>query len=320
MADDWQVLLPRAIDPAGPEILAPFGTCTSLAEYDTREDLLADVGRFDAAIVRTLEVDADLLDRADRLRVVAKHGAGLDNVDGPAATDHGVIVCNTPGANARSVAEHAVLLLLAVRRNLRSADRHVRAGGWDRAAHAGHEVAGDALGLLGFGDIAREVADLVRGFDLSVLAFDPYLPDGAFPEHVERVDDAIDLFDAADAVSVHTPLTEGTHHAVSTRELEALGREGVLVNTSRGGVVDQDSLADALESGTIAGAGLDVFESEPPSPEDPLLERNDVVVTPHVGGVTGAALRRMAERAARNVRTVHEGDVPDSAVNLDAVE
>ena len=320
MADDWRVLLPREIDPAGPDLLSSFASCTSLAEYADRAELLADVHRFDAAIVRTLEVDADLLGRVDRLRVVAKHGAGLDNVDVDAATARGVLVCNTPGANARSVAEHALLLLLAVRRSLRSADRHVRAGGWDRADHAGHEVAGDALGLLGFGDIAEEVAELARGFDLSVLAYDPYLPEGAFPDHVERVHDPIGLFGAADAVSVHTPLTDETRHAVSTRELEALGPNGVLVNTSRGAVVDEDALVRALEAGTIAGAGLDVFESEPPSPDDPLLDRDDVVLTPHVGGVTGAALRRMSVAAADNVRMVYEGDVPDSAVNPEAVE
>lgn len=320
MPQDWQVLLPRSIDSAGPESMRDFAACTGMDEYPSVDDALDDIGRYDAVIVRVAELDADVIDDADNLKIISKHGAGLDNVDIWAATERDIAVSNTPGANARSVAEHAVALLFAVRRNVPTADRHVRDGGWDRATFAGHELDGDTLGLLGCGAIAREAASLALGVGLSVLAYDPYIPDDVIPEGVERVESAADLFEASDAVSVHVPLTDETRHAVSADELEALGPDGVLLNTSRGPIVDQEALVEALRDGTVAGAGLDVFESEPPDADDPLFDRDDVVVTPHVGGVTDGALRRMSERAAANVRTVYDGGLPDSTVNAEAFE
>lgn len=320
MTERWRVLVPRHVDPSAPERIAAFAECTPIDEYADVEAARADVGRYDAILLRgELTIDAELLARAGRLQVVAKHGTGLDNVDVDAATDAGVLVCNTPGANSRSVAEHALLLLLAVRRGLRAADAHVREGGWDRGTHAGREVRGDALGVVGFGEIGSRVADLARGFGLPVLAYDPYLDDDAFPGHVERLSELSALFERADAVTLHTPLTDETRHLVSTAELEALGPDGVLLNTARGPVVDEAALVDALDAGTIAGAGLDVYAAEPPV-DSPLLDRDDVILTPHVAGVTRESLRRVAERAAGNVRTVYEGGVPHSTVNPEAIE
>jgi len=315
MYEAWNVLIPNEIDPSGPDSIADFARCMGMDEYGSEEAALADIGRYDAVIVRVAHLDAAVIDRADRLKVIAKHGAGLDNVDVEAASDRDIVVCNTPGANARSVAEHAVALLFGVRRTLRPADSHVRSGGWDRAAFTGHELAGDTLGLFGFGAIAREVADLVRGMDQTVLVYDPYVPPDDMPPRIERVETLSKLFDRADAVSIHAPLTSETRGAVSTAELAALGERGVLVNTSRGAVVDESALVEALNEGAVAGAGLDTFESEPPGEYHPLYDRDDVLLTPHVGGVTDAALARMSQRAAANVRTVYEGGVPESTVN-----
>jgi len=320
MSDTWNVLLPSAIDPSGPESIADFAQCTSIDEYEGVDAALGDVGRYEAVITRTARLDAAVIDRADRLRVIAKHGAGLDNVDIEAASRRGIVVCNTPGANARSVAEHAVGLLFAVRRNLRSADRHVRSGGWNRGAFAGHELTGDTLGLFGFGAIAREVADLATGMGQTVLTYDPYVSDDEIPARVDRVAEFQELFARSDAVSIHAPLTGETRHAVSTDELTALGEDGVLVNTSRGPIVDESSLVDALETGALGGAGLDTFAEEPPGENHPFYDRDDVLLTPHVGGVTDQALARMSQRAARNVRTVYEGGIPESTVNRAAVE
>ncbi len=315
MSSTWEVLLPREIDPSGPESIADFAACTGMDEYASYEAALADIDRYDAVIVRVASLDADVIDRADRLQVVAKHGTGLDNVDIEAASSSGVVVCNTPGANARSVAEHAVALLFAVRRNLRTADRHVRSGGWDRGAFTGHELAGDTIGLFGFGAIARETAALVDGLGQTALAYDPYVADDDVPSHVERVGELSELFARSDAVSLHAPLTPETRHAVSTEELATLGERGVLVNTSRGPIVDEEALVEALETGTVDGAGLDTFEAEPPGEDHPLYGRDDVLLTPHVGGVTDQALARMSRRAAANVRTVYEGELPASTVN-----
>jgi len=320
MDERWNVLLPEQINPSGPAAIADFATCSGMDEYASTEAALADIARFDAVIVRVASIDAAVLERADRLKVIAKHGTGLDNVDVEAASRRNVVVCNTPGANARSVAEHAVALLFGVRRNLRSADSHVRDGQWNRGAFTGRELTGDTLGLFGFGAIAREVSDIAQGIGQTVLTYDPYVPDDDIPARVERVESLHDLFEQSDAVSVHAPLTDETAHAVSTVELSALGANGVLINTSRGPVVDESALLDALQDGSLAGAGLDTFESEPPGDDHPLFDRDDVLLTPHLGGVTEQALERMSERATANVRTVYEGGLPDSTVNGDAID
>ncbi len=315
MATEWEVLLPTRIDPTGPESIAEFARCTGIDEYGSREAALEEIDRYDAVIVRTAALDADVIERAERLRVIAKHGSGLDNVDVAAASRRGIVVCNTPGANAQSVAEHAIALLFGVRRHLHTADEHVRSGGWERSEFTGHELAGDALGLLGFGAIAERTAALARGIGMAVLAFDPYLDDDRFPEGVERVETVSNLFDRSDAVSVHVPLTDGTRGSVSTDELAALGENGVLINTARGAIVEETALVEAIEDGTLAGAGLDTFASEPPGEDHPLYDRDEVLLTPHVGGVTEQALVRMSRRAAANVRTVYEGGLPESTVN-----
>lgn len=315
MPNEWNVLLPKEIDQSGPESIVDFADCTGMDEYSSYESALDDIDRYDAVIVRVAPLDDDVIDRADKLQVIAKHGAGLDNVDIDAASERGIVVCNTPGANARSVAEHAVALLFGVRRNLRTADSHVRAGEWERGAFAGHELTGDTLGLFGFGAIAQVVSDLVQGLEQTVLAFDPYAADDKVPSSVERVDELLELFERSDAVSIHVPLTSETRHAVSTPELAALGERGVLINTARGPIVDEAALVEALEAGEISGAGLDTFEEEPPGGGHPLYDQDNVLLTPHVGGVTDEALARMSQQAADNVRTVYEGGLPTSTVN-----
>ncbi len=319
MTTKWEILLPKGIDPSGPASIADIATCTGIDEYDSEAAALDDIGRYDAVILRSASIDADVIDRADRLRVIAKHGAGLDSVDIEAASRRNIAVCNTPGANARSVAEHAISLLFALRRNVRTADRHVRSGEWDRAAYTGRELTGDTLGLFGFGAIARETAELAHGMGQAVCTYDPYVSDEDVPARVRRVDSLAALFDRSDAVSIHVPLTEETHHAVSAAQLAALGEDGVLINTARGSIVDEDALLEILETDALGGAALDTFEAEPPGPNHPLYDRDDVLLTPHVGGVTHEALERMSRRATANVRTVYEGGLPQSTVNREAL-
>lgn len=318
MTDSWQVLLPPEIDSSGPQSLAAVATCTGMDEYDSIEAALDDIARYDAVIVRVAELDADVIERADRLKVIAKHGSGLDNVDIDAATERGIVVCNTPGVNARSVAEHAIALLFGVQRNLHTADRHVKNGGWSRGAYSGRELDGDTLGLMGYGSIAVETSRLAEGIGLDVVVYDPH-HDESIRDGVVRVRSLTELFERADAVSLHVPLTDETRGSVSTDQLDALGETGVLINTARGGVIDEGALVDALETDAIAGAGLDTLRSEPPRPDHPLLDDDRVLVTPHVGGVTVEALTRMSEGAAANVRTVYEGGIPESTVNREGL-
>ena len=319
MSAPWQILLPPQIDPAGPESITDFAECTGMDDYESVAAALDDIARYDAVIVRVADLDREVIERARNLKVIAKHGSGLDNVDIEAASENGIVVCNTPGVNSRSVAEHAIALQFAVRRNLAAADRHVRAGGWDRSAFVGYELQDNTLGLMGFGSIAHETAAIARGIGLDLAIYDPHSSEADLPTDAERVHDLTELFAVADAVSLHVPLVEGTYHAVSTAEFEALGEHGILINTSRGGVVDKDALLEALNSDTIAGAGIDNFEDEPPGANHPIYDHDEVLMTPHIAGVTYDALERMSRSAAANVRTVYEGDLPASTVNHEAL-
>jgi len=319
MTDSWQVLLPPEIDPSGPQSIAECAECTGMDEYESVDAALDDIDRYDAVVVRVAPLDSDVIADADRLKVIAKHGSGLDNVDIDAAAERDIVVCNTPGVNARSVAEHAIALLFGVQRNLHTADRHVRDGGWDRDAHRGHEIDGDSIGMMGFGSIGREVGRIAEGIGLDVIVYDSHRDDSV-RDGIVRVPTLTELCERSDIVSLHVPLTDETRGAISTEQLDALGEDGVVINTARGGVVDEDALIDALDRDAIGGAGLDTFENEPPGEDNPLVDDDRVLLTPHIGGVTVEALRRMSEGACENVRTVYEGGIPGSTVNREAVE
>lgn len=320
MAQQWNVLLPPTIDPVGPDSLADIAAYKSRAEYDDEDALLRDVDRYDAIITRTSPVTGEMIAAADRLKVIAKHGSGVDNIDIETATERGVIVANTPAANTTSVAEHAVALLLSVKRNVVQADRATKDADWRRHDFRGQELTSRTVGLFGVGNVGQRVAELLTGFDVSCIAYDPYVDRGALPATVTLVDSERELFERADDVSVHTPLVEETYHAIGRQELERLPEDAVVVNTARGGIVDETSLATALREGTIGGAGIDVFETEPPTPDNPLLGCESVVLTQHNAGVTIEALRNMSREAARNVRTVYESRIPETALNPEAVE
>ncbi len=319
MSEQWEVLCPPGIDPVGPSSISDFATTTSMDAYDSTDAALDDIASYDAVIVRVADLDSEVIERADRLKVIAKHGTGLDNVDIEAASEREIIVCNTPGVNARSVAEHTIALLFGIERNLHTADRHVRSGGWDRGAYTGAELQDMTLGLMGYGSIAQETAAIARGIGLDIIIYDPHRDPNAVPDGVDRVKEFIELFERADAVSLHVPLTEETRNAISTEQLAALGEHGVLINTARGGIVDETALVAALETDTIRGAALDNFTDEPPSEDHPLFDQDNVLVTPHIGGVTRDALARMSRGAAANIRTVYEGEIPESTVNSEAL-
>lgn len=315
MPDRWQLLVPERIDSAGPESIHDIVESTT--EYRTAEDFREQVGEFDAIILRGTHLDADLIAAADNLKIISKHGVGLDSVDIDAATEQGIVVCNTPQANSRTVAEAVIMLLLATRRNVVQADRAVRAGNWDARADwdqfCRHTIEDDTLGLYGFGNIAREVAKMAIGIGMHCVTYDPYIRDEDLLDGVSRTTQKQSLFAAADVVSIHTPLTDETRRAVGLEELREID---YLINTARGEIVNEEALRQALDEDLVA-AGLDVLDEEPPESDNPLLQRDDVVLTPHVGTLSIEALRQMSKEAAENVRTVYEGDMPDSAVNAE---
>ena len=308
------VLITEPIGAAGLTILERACTCIAPWRGGAPADpqrLRAQLAAVDAVVVRLFEVrDADLA-AAPRLKVVAKHGAGLDNIDCAAAARRGVPVIYTPGANSNAVAEHALGLLLALARNTGRADAALRnARPYQREQFLGIELAGKTLGVVGLGRIGARVARKAHGLELRVLAYDPYLDRGAYPGPARFVDTFEQLLVGADFVTLHVPLTGETRRMIDAGALARLKPGARLVNTSRGEVIDEAALAGALRAGTLAGAALDVFAEEPLAPDHPLTRTPNTLLTPHLSGLTGEAMAAVSEQVAHGVIDALRGRLP----------
>jgi len=270
----------------------------------------------DALVVRSAtKATAALLERAGRLRVIGRAGSGVDNVDLDAATRKGIVVMNTPGGNAVSVAEHTMGLILALARRIPEADSLLKRGQWEKKKLTGTELRSKTLGLVGFGNIGREVARLAQAFGMSVLASDPYVSSRLAEEQGVKLVSLEELLRESDFLSLHAAATAENHHMINARTL-ALAKPGVrIVNCARGELINQADLAAALESGQVGGAGLDVFETEPPK-DARLLNHPRVVVTPHIAGSTEEAQEIVGIRIAEQVRDYLLQGVPRNAVNM----
>lgn len=264
-----------------------------------------------ALIVRTYQVREADIGQAHRLKIVAKHGSGVDNIDIAAANRHGIIVTNTPGANADAVAEYVLALALCTARRVALSDRRLREGAQGQAQD-GIELGGKTLGLIGLGDIGSKTSRLFRNaFSAQVIAYDPYAPESAFEQcGARKVDDIATVLRDADVISLHVPLLDSTRHLIGAEELDMMKPTAILVNAARGGIVDEAALYTALSSGRIAGAGSDVFETEPPPSTHPLLSLDNFVGSPHIAGSSREALQRMGFGAARAVLAALAGDTP----------
>ena len=260
----------------------------------------------DAILARQGAITAGALAASPRLRIVARHGVGVDEVDLAAAAARGVMVTNTPGANAPAVAEHTLALILALVKDLKPLGAAVAAGGWRDPAGASRDVAGLRLGLVGCGAIGRAVARLAAAFGMTVESADPALPVGGLPG-IGRAASVADLAAASDVLSVHCPLTPTTRGLVGAAVLAAMPPGGFVVNTARGGIVDEAALLASLGSGHLAGAALDVFADEPPPADHALRRHPRVLATPHVAGGTPAALAGMGIAAAECIAALLGG-------------
>jgi D-3-phosphoglycerate dehydrogenase len=297
------------------EMLAPLGARVLRSPGRDEETLLRHVAGADALLVGTAKIGPALLDAAPHLRIVARYGIGLDNVEVEEATRRGVVVTNAPGFCADEVAEHVLALLLCLARGVHLYDRAVRAGDWTRAgARSVRRVAGQTLGVVGFGAIGRSVAERAQGIGMRVIAHDPVAD-----VTVESVT-LDELARRADVVTLHAPLTEDTRGLVNERFLAAMKPTAFLINTARGGLVDQQALEAALADGRIAGAGLDTFVPEPLPEGHPLLESERALLTPHVAFYSEESVHDVRVRAARAVAEALAGERPAETVNPAAFE
>jgi phosphoglycerate dehydrogenase-like enzyme len=295
----------RRLTAAGHELrLAPARARRS------RDELIKLLEGVDAAIVSTDPFDAAVLEAADRLRVIARVGVGTDSIDLAAAARRGVAVCTTPGANTESTADHTIALMLAALRRVPQHDRAVRGGAWERTGAAtGWELSGATVGLIGCGAIGRAVLRRLSGFDVRALVFDPYAEAalGAERAPLER------LLRESDVVSLHLPLTRATRGLLDRRRLGLLPSRAVLVNTARGGLIDEEALVEALDRGALRAAALDVLALEPPG-FTRLRELPNVILSPHVAGLSERSVHEMTRRATDAVLAVLAGREPAGLV------
>ncbi len=310
-----RVLVREAIADAGVELLRSHFE----VDVDGDTDLAEIIDRYDAIVVRSAtKLTAELIGRATNLKVIGRAGVGVDNVDVEAATRRGIVVANAPESTVVSAAEHTIGLLVALARNIPQAHAALKQGRWERKQHGGVELAGKTLGVLGFGRIGQQVARRALGLGMRVVAFDPFVSVDRFRElgveHGETVDD---VYATAEFLTLHSPLTPETRRSIDAGAFAAM-RDGVrLVNAARGELVDEDALLAALQSGKVAGAALDVFTSEPYS--GPLLELDNVVVTPHLAASTDEAQDRAGVIVAEQVVAALEGGLVTNAVNIPVI-
>lgn len=253
--------------------------------------------RADAILCRQGRVDASVMEAAPSLRIIARHGVGVDEVDVAAARARGIMVTNAPGSNSVAVAEHTLALILALVKQLKPLGVAIAGGGWREGARPVGDLAGKRLGLVGFGAIGQAVARRALAFGVTIRVFDPAAAPAVLPE-VRRVATLDELFKGTDILSLHCPLLPATRHLVGASALAQLARGSFVINTARGGLIDEAALLAALESGHLGGAALDVFETEPPPRGEPLRDHPHVLVTPHAAGTTPGALERMGVMAA----------------------
>ena len=314
-----KVLVADPISQSGLEELARGEALDVTTKTGLTEAAIIDlIPAFSAVVVRSeTKITAAVLEAGSKLRVVGRAGVGVDNVDVETATRRGVIVMNAPGGNTVSTAEHAFSLLLCAARKLPQADAMVRSGKWSRKEFQGVELYNKALGIIGMGRIGSELSRRAIAFGMRVLAFDPYLSaTRARTLQVELVDDLGDLLAGADFITLHTPLTPETHHLLNAARLSQTKRGVRIINCARGGLIDEAALAEALESGQVAAAALDVFENEPLPLDSPLRRLSNLVLTPHLGASTAEAQESVGIEIAQSIRSALLDGTIRNAVNM----
>ena len=310
MSERHKVLVAEPLGAAGAERLQTDPEVDAVfAEGQSRAELLESVRDAAALIVRSgSQVDAEMIAAGENLRVIGRAGVGVDNIDLAAAASRGVAVVNTPEANTLAAAEHAFALMLATARRVTEAHNSLAAGRWDRKQYLGVQLAGATLGLVGFGRIGRAVGHRALAFEMAVLTTDPYIPSEVANQHGARMVDLPELLAQSDFVSLHAVAQDDGSALLDEAALASIKPGAIVVNAARGSLIDAAAARAALDDGHLGGLGIDVYDSEPPPPDHPLIGHPRVVHTPHLGASTGAAQRDVSVQVVAKVLAALRGD------------
>lgn len=316
-----RVLVADALSPEGIALL------TAQPEFQvdvktglSKTELLEIIPHYHALLVRSqTKVTAQVIASATSLKLIGRAGIGVDNIDVDAASQAGVLVMNAPEGNAITTAEHAIALLLSLARNIPNACASLRGGKWEKSKFNGVEIHGKTLGIIGLGKIGRIVASLARGLRMQIVAFDPFVDQDTADQCGARLLSLHELLEASDFVTIHAALVKNTRHLLNDEAFSKLKKGAFIVHAARGGIIDENALLRALESGIVRGAALDVFEEEPVSPENPLLSHPRVIVTPHLGASTEEAQNRVAFEIAEQTRNYFLKNEMRNVINLSKI-
>ena len=321
MAQKHKVLVSDKLSETGLEILR----ACPVIEVDVKtgmkpDELIKTIPPYEGIIIRSgTKVTKEVLDAATKLKIVGRAGAGVDNVDIPAASKKGVAVENTPGGNTVTTGEHTFALLCALARNIPQGTASVKSGNWDRKL-AGVELMGKTLGVVGIGRVGSIVVSRAQGFKMHCIAYDPFISNEKAEEIGVELVTLDQIWEKADFISIHSPLTEQTKHMISTEQFKKMKKSVRIINCARGGIIDEEALAKSINDGHVAGAALDVFENEPPGEDNPLVNLPQVICTPHLGASTGEAQENVAIAVAKQMVAFFEEGQILNAVNVPAVD
>jgi len=314
------ILVSDNLSDTGVKILKDAGFEVDVKTGMSPDELKACIGKYHGIVIRSAtRLTEDIIAAADNLKVIGRAGSGLDNVDKPAASKKGIVVMNTPGGNTITTAEHTISLMVSLARNIPQATASIKEGKWEKKKFKGVELYGKTLGIVGLGQIGAQVAKRAQGLDMEVLAYDPFLSeDKASEMGVEKLS-IEDIFKRADFITFHTPLTDETRNLVNRKSIKSM-KDGVrLINCARGGIINEDDLYDALKSGKVAGAALDVFITEPTTKAEKLLELDNLICTPHLGASTDEAQVNVAVAVAEQIVDYLKHGTIRNAVNFPSI-
>jgi len=316
-----KVLISDNLAPVGEQILKDAGLDVDNKTGLPPEELLKIIPEYDGLVIRSAtKVTAEVIEAAPNLKVVGRAGIGLDNVDVATASKHGIIVMNAPDGNATTAAEHAIAMMVSLSRNIPQATSSMKEGKWEKKKFMGRELTGKTLGIIGIGRIGSIVADRAQGLRMNVIAYDPHMPEELVKKLGVELMSIAEVCKKADYISVHVPMTKNTKHLISTAEFKSMKKDVMFIDCARGGVVDEEALYEALTSGEIAGAALDVFAVEPTTKENcPLLGLDNFICTPHLGASTSEAQENVAVAITKQVSDFLNNAVVSNAVNVRSV-